>query len=114
MALLTAQTVAKAGITPAYSAVTASDTITPVSGTVQFLHVKNASGSAVTVTLVDPGSTPFGSAATNPTVSVPATTGDKMIGPLPLSLASASTGLITVTYSATTSVTAALVQVPTV
>lgn len=114
MALLSPQTVTKAGTTITYSTPASSDTIASASGVVQFLHVKNASGAPITVTLVDAGLTPAGSAATNPTVSVPATTGDKMIGPLPNSLASSSTGLITVTYSATTSVTAALISVPTV
>ena len=113
MALLSPQTITKAGATPVYSTPSSSDTIAAANGVVQFLHVKNASGSSITVTLVDAGTTPAGSAATNPTVTVPATTGDKMIGPLPNSLASSSTGLITVNYSATTSVTAALISMTT-
>jgi hypothetical protein len=112
MALLTAQTVAKTGTTPSYSAVNASDTITAVSGVLQFLHVKNANASNCTVTITDASTTPAGSAATNPTVVVPLTTGDKMIGPLSNSLQSTSTGLITVSYSVTSSVTAALISVP--
>jgi hypothetical protein len=112
MTLLTAQTVVKAGITPTYSAVNSTDTITPVRGASLFLHVKNANASACTVTLVDSSVTPAGSAATNPTVTVPADTGDKMIGPLPHALAAAATGLISVTYSVTSSVTAALISVP--
>lgn len=113
MALLTAQTVVKAGITPTYSAVNATDTIAPVRGASLFLHVKNANASACTVTLVDNGLTAAGSAATNPTVTVPANTGDKMIGPLPVAaMASLSTGLLSVTYSVTSSVTAALISVP--
>jgi hypothetical protein len=112
MALLSAQTVTKAGTTPSYSAVNASDTITAVTGVLQFLHVKNANGSNCTVTITDAGVTPAGSAATNPTVVVPLTSGDKMIGPLSNALASTSTGLITVSYSVTSSVTAALISVP--
>ena len=108
MALLTAQTVTRAGITPTYAAVSASDTIQADAGLA--LHVKNAGGSADTVTLTDAGVTPGGSAATNPTVSVPATTGDKMIL-IPAQFASTSTGLVTVTHSFTTSVTCALVRV---
>lgn len=113
MALLTPQTVTKTGTTPAYAAANSSDTIATANGALQFLHVKNANASALTVTLVDAGTTPAGSAASNPTVTVPANTGDKMIGPLPNSLA-AATGLITVQYSVTSSVTAALISVPTV
>ena len=111
MALLTPQVVVKAGLAPAYSAVTASDTITPVSGSQLFLHVKNGNASPSTVTIVDGGKTPAGSAATNPTVSVPATTGDRMIGPLSSVFADPATGLITVTYSVTATVTAALIQI---
>ena len=114
MALLTPQSVVKTGLAPTYSAVNATDTIAQANCVVQFLHVKNANASACTVTLVDAGKTPAGSAATNPTVSVPASTGDRMIGPLPNVLADPSTGLISVQYSVTASVTAALVSVATV
>lgn len=111
MALLTAQAVSRTGLAPVYSAVSASDTIAVPSGSLLFLHVKNGNASPCTVTLVDNGKTPAGSSATNPTVSVPATTGDRMIGPLPASMADPSTGLVTVTYSPTATVTAALVSV---
>jgi hypothetical protein len=114
MALLSAQTVAKTGTTPTYTAVNSSDTIAAANGVLQFLHVKNANAGNCTVTIVDAGTTPAGSAASNPTVVVPLSVGDKMIGPLPNSLASASTGLITIQYSLTSSVTAALISVPTV
>lgn len=113
MALLTAQVMARTGLAPAYGAVAASDTITPIVGSLLFLHVKNANAAADTVTIVDGGRTPAGSAASNPTVTVPASTGDRMIGPLPATLADPTTGLITVQHSVTASVTCALVQVPT-
>lgn len=114
MALLTPQPVAVAGLAPTYSAVNASDTIAQAQGVVQFLHVKNANASACTVTIVDGGKTPAGSSASNPTVSVPASTGDRMIGPLKNVFADPSTALLTVQYSITASVTAALISVPTV
>ncbi len=45
-------------------------------------------------------------------VSVPATTGDRMIGPLPAEhFADPSDGLAAITYSGVTSVTVAAVQV---
>jgi uncharacterized membrane protein len=108
MALLTQQQVVIAGLQPVYSAVNASDTITPDEDL--FLHVKNANAGTCTVTLTDNSKTPGGSSATNPTVSVPATTGDRMIGPIPAVFQSTSTGLITVAYSVTSSVTAALLR----
>ena len=108
MALLTTQSVGLTGTAPSYGAVSASDTVNPATGL--FLHVKNAGGSSDTVTITDGGVTPGGSAATSPTVSVPATTGDRMIY-IPPSFVNPSTGLITITHSFTTSVTCALLRV---
>jgi len=107
MALLTTQTIVTAGLQPSYSAVSASDTINPDENL--FLHVKNGGGSPDTVTVVDAGVTPGGSAAVSPTVSVPATTGDRMI-PINKNFVNPTTGLITVTHSFTTTVTCALVR----
>ncbi len=109
MALLTSQAITKAGITPAYNAVSSSDTITADSYGL-FLHVKNVGGTADTVTLTDAGATPGGSSATNPSVTVPATSGDRMIY-IPPSFAAPSTGQVTVTHSSTASVTCALLRI---
>ena len=104
MALLTVQQIGTP-TTPTYAAVAASDTVAAdPAGLV--LHVKNAGGSADTVTLTDPGTTPAGSVATNPSFSVPATTGDRMYRLSP-SLANSS-GIITIAHSFTTSVTCAV------
>jgi len=113
MAALTPQVLSRAGIAPTYGAVTASDTFPQAVGVAQFLHVKNGNAAACTVTLVDGGRTPAGSLAANPTVVVPATTGDRMIGPIPNSMADQTTNLLTALFSVTPSVTVALVQVPT-
>ncbi len=107
MALGARQQIVKAGITPSYAAPLASQTITAKGGGT-FLHVKNANASACTVTFTDPGRTPAGSAATNPTVVVPADTGDRMIY-VPPNLASAS-GTVTVAFSVQTSVLVAVVR----
>lgn len=108
MALLAPQTIVKTGLQPVYSAVTASDTVTADSDRL-FLHVKNTGGGADTVTIVDAGTTPGGSAATSPTIVVPATTGDRMI-PIPQAFVNPSTGLVTVNHSATAGVTSALIR----
>lgn len=108
MALLTAQSVTQAGLAPTFAAVSASDTFAN-DGTV-VLHVKNAGGSPDTVTVnsikaCDQGSTH------NIVVSVPATTGDRMIGPFETArFNDPVTGLATVTHSFTTSVTVALIR----
>jgi hypothetical protein len=107
MALLTAQAIVTAGLAASYGAANASDTITPDTGLV--LHVKNTGGSADTVTVVDAGTTPGGSTASSPTVSVPATTGDRFI-PINPAFVNPATGLITVTHSSTTGVTCALLR----
>jgi hypothetical protein len=107
VALLTTQQVAMTGLAPTYSAVTASDTI-PTESDGMFLHVKNANASPCTVTITDNSRTVAGAASANFSVSVPATTGDRLIGPIPRAAASSGAGTITVTYSPTSSVTAAL------
>ncbi len=111
MALLTTQTVSRTGLAATYAAAAAGgDTFSP--GQHTFLHIKNASAGAITVTVVTPGTT-SGLAIADVAVSVPATTGDRMIGPLGGSLvADPATGLGNITYSAATSVTVAIIDVP--
>ena len=65
MALLTVQQIGSP-TTPTYGAVASSDTVAADPAGL-ILHVKNVGGSSDTVTLTDPGLTPSGSAATNPT-----------------------------------------------
>jgi hypothetical protein len=107
MALATKQSMVAAGITPTYAVPLASENIIGEAGL--FLHVKNANASPCVVTMVDVGLTPAGSPALNRTVSVPATTGDKMI-PLDGNLTNSASGFMVVTFSVQTSVSAALVK----
>jgi hypothetical protein len=107
MALMTTQVISVAGLTPAYSTPNASDTINPDINL--FLHVKTTTN-ADTVTLVDASRTPAGAASANLTVALGTAT-ERMIGPLDSDLTSTATGLITVTHSATTGVTAALLRI---
>jgi hypothetical protein len=106
MALLTQQAVALTGLTPNYGAAAASTTVT--CGERSFLHVKNANGSSMTVTLTATGKI-RGQLVADVVITVPATTGDKMIGPITADLfASAADGVsASITYSSTTSVTVA-------
>jgi hypothetical protein len=107
MALGAVQQIVATGLTPVYAAPLASENIQPDTGL--FLHVKNANASPCVVTFTDPGRTPAGSAATNPSVSVPASTGDRMI-PVPVALTNTATGLIAVAFSVQSSVSAALIR----
>jgi hypothetical protein len=107
MALGTVQQIVSTGLTQTYAAPLATEQIVPDDDL--FLHVKNGNGSACVLTFTDPGTTPAGSAATNPTVSVPATTGDKMIA-VNRNLMNPSTGTIQVAFSVQTSVLVALLR----
>lgn len=101
MAALATQTVTQAGLAPTYAAgANGGDTCNP--GDNVMLHVKNTSGGAITVTVTDQLTpVPGGSAAVNNLVkSVPATTGDVMIGPINAArFARASDGQAVITYS---------------
>lgn len=109
MATLTTQVVSLTGLAPSYSAAAASTKI--VVGERTFLHVKNTAGSSMTVTLTSTAKV-RSQAAADVVITVPATTGDQMIGPITQDLfAGASDGLASVTYSSTTSVTVAALRI---
>jgi hypothetical protein len=109
MAVLGTQTIVPAGLAPAYSAASGGgDKLAPGNDT--FLHVKNASGAPITVTIDSVVPSNYGTDA-DLVVAVPATTGDKMIGPLPASrFANPADGLVNVTYSGVTSLTVAAIK----
>ncbi|GAA4626612.1 hypothetical protein GCM10023196_035560 [Actinoallomurus vinaceus] len=75
------------------------------------LRVKNGSGSAVTVTIAFPGKYDGDQTVAGRTFSVPATTGEFTI-PLRDIYKDPATGLASITYSATTTVTVCVVSVP--
>jgi hypothetical protein len=110
MAVLVAQQITKYGITPSFAtAVSASDTLTPDS-VGMFLAIRNAGGTQDVVTIDDAGTTPGGNSPTDPTVTVPITTGEKWIYIVP-SYVNPATGVITISHSFTTSVTCGLFRV---
>lgn len=111
MALLTATRPTIAGVAWSPAAVSASDTIAAADLGTQgaYLVIINGGGSPDTVTVTDPGTTPAGSAATNPTNSVTnATTEVMRISP---NFVNPSTGVATVSHSFTTSVTYVLLPI---
>lgn len=117
MAALTIQPIVAAGLAPAYAAASAGgDTLQNDTQKNTFLHVKNASGSAINVTIapyVASVNVAGVGAVTVPSivVTVPATTGDRMIGPFAQTYTDAN-GNVNVTYSAVTSVTVAAIKLP--
>lgn len=106
------QEVVIAGLTPTFGAVDQPNGNTfPNDGNV-YIEVKNASGVPITVTLSVPAKGPGGLSYTNPTVSVPATTGDKIIGPFDPTAYNQAGGVVNVDFSAGTSVTIAVIHLP--
>lgn len=100
MATLTTQAVTRAGATPTYAAAAGGGDACEVGDDV-YLQFKNT-GTQKTVTLAIPAtSSTYSSVAyTNTTLIVPATTGDKVIGPISAGLyKDPTTGLCTITYS---------------
>lgn len=110
IALNVTQQIDDAGVAPAYQAgLTTTDTYTfPNDGRV-FLHVKKSGAGACTVTVVTPG-TVRGKAIADATISIPASTGDKMIGPFAPDLYNDANGLVTVSFSDIAGLTAAVVR----
>jgi hypothetical protein len=110
MALLTAQPTVATGLTPSYAAVAASDTFVP--GPYRILHLLNTNAATRTVTLTTTGTGPGGVSITDWVGTIGATTGSLMFGVLPGNVfADGTTGVATVTCSATAGVTIALIDV---
>lgn len=111
MALLTAQTAAADGTAITFSAASASDTFANT-GNERFV-IKNGSGSSINVTFDSPTTCEFAAAASSAhdLVVAVAAGAETWVGPLSMArFNDPSTGLVTVTYSSTTTVTVAVVR----
>lgn len=101
MAVLSVNKVIRGGLSENNVAANAGGDLLPNTG-VEWLEFANTSGSAITVTIngyVD------GVAVAIQTVSVPATTGRKKVGPFPPSIYNNASNQVSITYSAVTSLT---------
>ena len=108
MALLATQSITRSGPTPTYAAVSSADTFLP--GARVFIHVKNTNAATRTCTIVSAPSV-LGLAIADVIVTVPATTGDKMIGPVPAEyFADPADGFADITWDATSNVTIAVLD----
>ena len=107
MALLSTQTIVNAGTAPTFSTPTTSDTVTYSTGL--FVVYKNTNAATRTVTIVVPGNTLYDDAITDHALTLAATTGELWI-PIRSIARDTTTGLVTVTLSATTNVTVAVVR----
>jgi len=112
LATLTTQNITRAGVAQTYGAAAGGGDGMEC-GANMFLQVKNGSGAPITVTLNVPAARVYepNVAITSPTVSIPATTGDKMIGPIDAAtFADPTTGLCSITYSGVSSLTVAAIK----
>jgi hypothetical protein len=112
--VLTPQVVTIAGIAPTFAAANVDGHWIVANGDKTYLEVKNASGAPITVTVLT--NDVSGRALADDTVSVPATTGDRLIGPFDASLhvvqSGADKGKVLINFSAVTSVTCAAFRLP--
>ena len=99
----TVQQIAIAGIAPSFSAGDQPNGHEFANDGNVYLEVKNTGGAPITVTIQAPAK--FGGVSlTNPTVSVPATTGDRLIGPFPTRIFNQAAGTVYVDLSSSTGV----------
>ncbi|MFF7310556.1 hypothetical protein [Streptomyces sp. NPDC008137] len=108
MAILTAQRLPLGGLQPTYSNAAGGGDQAPV-GEKLVLHVKNGDASSKTVTLATPGT--VGSLAVADASQVIPADGEAFI-PLKSVFRDPATGRASITYSAATSVTVAVLQLP--
>jgi hypothetical protein len=110
MATLTAQDVSgTSSVTPTYTAADVAGDQCANDGKI-LLHFKNTNAAARNVTIASVATCSQG-ATHNVTVNVPATTGDKMVGPFDAARFTNSTGFLTWTYDAVTNLTVAVLTV---
>lgn len=100
MAVLTVTTITRAGVDAPVAAAAGGDVFTNTGR--EFVEVANAAGASITVTVA---TTIDGTSVTPISVTVPATTGRRKIGPFPPGTYNNSAGQVALTYSAVTSVT---------
>ncbi|MBP5915863.1 hypothetical protein ACH3XX_42435 [Streptomyces scabiei] len=108
MAVLTAQAMPLGGLQPTYANAAGGGDQAPV-GEKLVLHVRNDDASSKTVTVVTPG-TVGGLAIADATQTIPA--GADAFIPLKSTYRDPATGRAAITYSAATSVTVAVLQLP--
>ncbi len=119
MAAVTIQTIGVAGITPSYQAASASDVVAGATGEERiFIHAKNSNAATATVTIVPVAPTtakvPGAGVLSLPSIAVtiPATTGDKMIGPIPAAYIDATGGITLANTGTITNLTLAAFKLP--
>ena len=106
-AATTVQQLARAGVAPAYAAAAADENQFSNDGRT-FIHILNV-GAEMTATFQTPGLMD-GLAIGERIVTIPLTTGNKMVGPFPPDMYNQSTGVVYVDWSRESDVTFAVVR----
>jgi hypothetical protein len=103
-----------AGLATVYSTGLAQpDTFTFSNDGNVFLHFEKTGAGACTVTVITPGTVAGGIAVADPTYTVPATTGDVMVGPFPPDVFNdPATGLVSFTMSDVVGMSVAAFRLP--
>ena len=110
MALLASQQVQITGPAITHAAAATSDTVAPDDRL--FLWYKSTQGTTEVISVVTPTSlNQFGQNLPDVTVTIPATTGERLIGPITRDLADPATGLVTITIADVTGITVAAVRI---
>lgn len=109
MAVLATQQITQAGTAPSYAAAGASDKFTP--GDNVFLHLKNTNASTRTVTIDSKVPSNYGTDVDIGPITLPATTGDVMLGPFPAQRFMGSDGFGDISYSTNVGVTVAVLKI---
>ena len=108
MAVLSVQEIIRAGIVPTYNAASAGGDSFPNDGGT-LLHFKNTNAAARNVTIATQ-ITVDGKAVADDVINIPATTGDKMVGPFPSGIYNDVNGRVQLTYDAATNLTVAVMR----
>lgn len=109
MAVITVQQASLAGLNPSYVAASATGDTVPNDGKL-VLHVKNVNAASRTVTVASQKTATPGLSPSNNAVSVPATTGERIIGPFDATIWNDVNGNLVVTYSSEVGVTLAAIR----
>ena len=106
------QDVSLDGVTPTRTALTAGDTLKVANdGRVLLAFEKSGVGAAV-VTLTTPATVAGGVAVADPTVTVPASTGDVVVGPFPAGIFSDDAGDLSFSVDDDAGLTVAVLRLP--
>ncbi len=110
MAALTMQDVVRAGIAPTYAAADVAGDNFVNDGRIM-IHLKNTNAAVRNVTVITQ-MVVDGKAVADDLIAIPATTGDKMIGPFPPTIYNDVNGKVQLTYDAVTNLTIAVIRLP--